>query len=95
MDADDHICVCYKVSQRKLCHFMNREQPEVASKLSECLDAGTGCGWCVPFLEQMHRQWQAGDTPGLKVSMDVYAAKRKAYKARKHAPPPDEASSSD
>ena len=60
MDGDDHVCLCYRVSLRKIVNFMNREKPAVASRLSECLDAGTGCHWCVPFLEKLHAQWQAG-----------------------------------
>jgi bacterioferritin-associated ferredoxin len=79
MDPDDHVCLCFRVSQRKLVAFMNRERPEVASQLSECLGAGTGCHWCVPFLRKLHAQWQAGDLPDLAVSPEEYAKRRKAY----------------
>lgn len=82
MELDDHICVCHRVSLRKLRNYLERETPSVASQLSSCLDAGTGCGWCVPFLEQLHRQHQAGEEPGLKVDGDRYVDRRRAYKDR-------------
>ena len=44
MDQHDNVCVCFKVSLHKLTTFMEREQPAVPSQLSQCLQAGTGCG---------------------------------------------------
>ncbi len=79
MDPDDHVCLCYRVSLRKLVNYMNRTRPEVASQLSECLGAGTGCHWCVPFLRRLHGQWQRGEPPGLTVSPESYARRRSAY----------------
>lgn len=58
---------------------MNREEPRVPSQLSDCLGAGTGCQWCVPFLKKLHRQWEAGETPNLPVAPEEYAKRRKAY----------------
>ena len=80
MSPDDHVCLCYRVSLRKLANFLQREQPTVASRLSECLNAGTGCGWCVPFLEQLHAQWQRGETPQLDVAPAEYAGRRQSYR---------------
>jgi bacterioferritin-associated ferredoxin len=79
MSPDDHVCLCFRVSLRKLVNYMNREKPTVPSQLSECLGAGTGCQWCVPFLKKLHRQWQAGEEPDLAVSPEEYARRRKAY----------------
>ena len=81
MNDDDHVCLCFQVSQRKLCNYMRREQPKVASQLSDCLGAGTGCGWCVPFLKQLHRQWTDGLEPSLKVQPSAYARRREDYRA--------------
>ncbi len=50
MHPDDEICYCYHVSMRKLVNFAKREKPSVPSRMTECLSAGTGCGWCIPFL---------------------------------------------
>jgi NAD(P)H-nitrite reductase large subunit len=83
MKRDDDVCLCFHVSQRKVCAFLKREQPKVASQLSECLGAGTGCGWCVPFLEQLHRQWAAGELPQLKVPAEGYASGRSTYRSAK------------
>ncbi|MSR41098.1 MAG: (2Fe-2S)-binding protein [Phycisphaerales bacterium] len=69
-------------------HFIEREKPKVPSQLSQCLDAGTGCRWCVPFLCKMHRQWTAGESMDLAVSPEEYAERRGAYKRAgvKHDP---------
>ena len=58
----------------------DREDPPVASLISACLGAGTGCQWCVPFLRKLHRQWQDGEEPALTVAPQVYADRRKAYR---------------
>ena len=77
MQPDDHICYCFRVSLRKLVNFARRERPARASQLSECLDAGTGCGWCIPFLERI---W--ADPDGFRADMapDEYASRRSAYR---------------
>ncbi len=79
MDPDDHVCLCYRVSQRKLINYLKRERPAVPSQLSECLGAGTGCHWCVPFQRSLHRQWQNGEPPDLPISPEQYAQRRAAY----------------
>ncbi len=83
MKPDDHVCMCFHVSQRKLVNWLKREQPSVASRMSECLGAGTGCQWCVPFLTKLHAQWQAGEEPGLTVSPENYAKRRDVYRTRR------------
>lgn len=80
MDPDDHVCLCFRVSLRKIRTYLNRENPRVASLISECLGAGTGCGWCVPFLKELHRQHGEGETPDLKSSPEEYANKRAHYR---------------
>jgi bacterioferritin-associated ferredoxin len=79
MDPDDSVCLCYRVSLRKLVNFMNREQPSVPSQLSDCLGAGTGCHWCVPFLKRLHDQWLNGETPKLSESPEQYARRRAEF----------------
>lgn len=56
MNLDDDICYCYHVPMRKLLNFARREQPVRASQMSNCLGAGTGCGWCIPILRKIHEQ---------------------------------------
>ena len=80
MDPDDNVCLCYRVSLRKLRTFINRERPTVASQLGDCLGAGTGCGWCCPFLESLHEQAIEGEIPDLPLSPTEYAEKRIAFR---------------
>lgn len=74
--------MCYRVSLRKVRAYLKREDPAAPSQLSECLGAGTGCGWCVPFLDELHRQHKAGeeapDIPG--VDPVAYGELRKQYR---------------
>jgi NAD(P)H-nitrite reductase large subunit len=79
MEPDDHVCICFRVSLRKLVNHMSRERPAVASQLADCLGAGTGCHWCVPFLRRLHSQWTAGQEPNLPVSPQDYALRRTRY----------------
>lgn len=80
MDPDDHVCLCFRVSLRKIRTYLHRENPPVASLISECLSAGTGCQWCVPFLKHLHAQHQRGEPPDLKISPQQYAESRQTYK---------------
>ena len=79
MDPDDHVCLCFRVSLRKIRTFLDVENPPVASLISECLSAGTGCMWCVPFLKHLHAQHQRGEVPDLKISPQRYAEARLDY----------------
>lgn len=76
---DDNVCLCFRVSQRKLVNYLKREQPTVPSQLADCLGAGTGCQWCVPFLRKLHEQWKRGEEPDLPISPASYAQRRSAY----------------
>ena len=53
MQDDDELCLCFHVSRRKVASFIRIERPIRASQISDCGGAGTGCGWCRPFLERM------------------------------------------
>jgi bacterioferritin-associated ferredoxin len=81
MDPDDEVCLCFHVSLRKIRAYLEREDPPVASLISECLSAGTGCQWCVPFLKHLHAQHKKGETPDLRVSPEAYANGRLKYRA--------------
>ena len=86
MDLDAKVCYCFHVTRRKLVNFVRRRKPKVASQLSECGGAGTGCGWCIPFLKQIHAQAE-GDLEML--TPEEYAQRRADYiKAGKGTPPP-------
>ncbi|TVQ03444.1 MAG: (2Fe-2S)-binding protein [Planctomycetaceae bacterium] len=60
MKPDDELCLCFHVSLRKVEQYLRTRRPAVASQLSECYGAGTGCGWCRPFLRRLHQQIVVG-----------------------------------
>ena len=81
MDPDENVCLCFRVSLRKVRTYLKNEDPPVPSLISECLGAGTGCQWCVPFLKKLHAQHQAGETPVLKTAPGEYADARKSFRS--------------
>jgi bacterioferritin-associated ferredoxin len=84
MNLDDPVCLCFRVTKRKLVNFVRRELPKVPSQMSQCGGAGTGCGWCVPFLVKLFHQ-HADELP----TAEEYAAARAAYiRDGRGAPPP-------
>jgi NAD(P)H-nitrite reductase large subunit len=91
MDLDAKVCYCFHVTRRKLLNYIRREKPCVPSQLSLCGGAGTGCGWCIPFLKQMFRQAvDGGETTELEtLSPQEYERRRAEYvRAGKGTPPP-------
>jgi NAD(P)H-nitrite reductase large subunit len=102
MNMDDKLCYCFHVSRRKLVNWVRLNSPQVPSQLSECAGAGTGCGWCIPFLKQIFRQGTgrsaAGDDKGVAIGIDeiepaAYAAQRAEYVKSGHGTPPPGAES--
>jgi len=90
MDLDAKVCYCFHVTRRKLLNFLRVEKPRVPSQLSQCGGAGTGCGWCIPFLKQLHEQAVAGGVTELEtLSAEEYERRRAAYvRSGKGTPPP-------
>ena len=72
MELDDDLCVCFHVSRRKVVNFLRVEKPQRVGQLADCFGAGTGCGWCRPFLQRLFRRrpiWRVpgGDRPPVRV----------------------------
>lgn len=99
MELDDKVCLCFHVSKRKIQNFIRIHRPRVPSQISECNSAGTGCGWCVPFLKRYFEQYKANEaaqSPATNASATddamtaaEYAAQRAAYiQAGGGTPPP-------
>ncbi|HMP59112.1 MAG TPA: (2Fe-2S)-binding protein [Gemmatales bacterium] len=91
MHLDDEVCYCFHVTRRKLLNWCRREGPRVPSQLSECGGAGTGCGWCIPFLKKIHREVTTGsvDATLAELSAARYAEERAGYiRAGKGKPAP-------
>lgn len=90
MNPDQKVCYCFHITRRKLVNFVRLYQPRVPSQLSECGGAGTGCGWCIPFIKQIFQQAkQGGDIELDKLSAAEYERLRASYiRAGKGTPPP-------
>jgi len=89
MDLDAKICYCFHVTHRKLDNYIRICRPKVASQLSECGGAGTGCGWCIPFLKQLHNQAVEGGVTDLEhLTPEEYERRRAAYIRAGHGTPP-------
>src|SRR5436305_5365391 len=87
---DQKVCLCFHVSRRKLENFLRVVQPRVASQLSQCGGAGTGCGWCIPFLKQLFQQATEGGITALEqLTPQEYEQRRAQYiRAGGGIPPP-------
>lgn len=90
MKPDDEICYCYHVSYRKLWSYAARQPLHRPSQMSECLGAGTGCGWCIPILRKIFENAQAQRAAGavqpadaaesvVTMTPEEYAQERQAY----------------
>lgn len=79
MGPDDKICYCYNVPYRKLVSYARRHQLKRASQLSECLGAGTGCGWCIPILKRIFEQEDDAAGPPIDMTAEEYAERRQSY----------------
>ncbi len=90
MQPDDELCLCFHVTQRKVANYIRIEKPRRVAQLSECYGAGTGCGWCRPFLERMFTAAQEGDAGSAELPDSAkYAHDRGDYvRAGGGTPPP-------
>ena len=87
MDLDDELCLCFHVTKRKVVNFIRVEKPRRAGQLSECFGAGTGCGWCRPYLKRLFEA--AGRPAEAEPTSDEYARMRTRYVLDgKGTPPP-------
>jgi bacterioferritin-associated ferredoxin len=89
MELDDELCLCFHVTRRKIENFVRVEKPRAPSQIAECFGAGTGCGWCRPYLRQLWENARGrGDVVPLPTP-EEYAQGRGGYvQAGKGKPPP-------
>ena len=102
MELDDNICYCFHVTKRKIVNFIRIHRPRRASQISECGGAGTGCGWCIPFMKRCFVSEREGRTTELDaITPNEYARLRGQYIRDGHGlpaagavPPPEPDSTS-
>ena len=90
MELDDELCLCFHVTKRKAINFIRVEKPVRAGQMSDCFGAGTGCGWCRPYLRRLFEAAVAGGVTqaDLPTSED-YARQRGRYiRSGGGTPPP-------
>ena len=89
MDPDDELCLCFHVTRRKVENFLRLEKPQRVGQLSDCFGAGTGCGWCRPFLERLFEQAvRGGQTEADLPTPEEYAQMRAKYVREGGGTPP-------
>jgi NAD(P)H-nitrite reductase large subunit len=85
---DDTLCYCFHITKRKIVNHIRVCQPRVASQISECGGAGTGCGWCVPFLKKHFAEQQQGSEHAEQITAEEYAEQRACYIRAGQGTPP-------
>jgi NAD(P)H-nitrite reductase large subunit len=80
MDLDDELCLCFHVTKRKVVNYIRLERPKRAAQLSDCYGAGTGCGWCRPYLRQLFESVACDEANVQSLpTADEYARDRSQY----------------
>lgn len=89
MNLDDELCLCFHVTKRKVVKYIEIEKPRRAGQLSDCYGAGTGCGWCRPFLTRLFEEAvEGGQTTEDLPSAEEYSQRRSMYIADGNGTPP-------
>jgi bacterioferritin-associated ferredoxin len=95
MELDDELCLCFHVTKRKVVNYLRVEKPRRVGELSHCFGAGTGCGWCRPYLQRLFQRHQQGQlewtAPGAEddfPTAEWYAGARENYLEQDHDPKP-------
>ncbi len=79
MKPDDKICYCFHVTKRKIMNFIRIHEPRVPSQISECGGAGTGCGWCIPYLKRCFEESRTKNAVDQELTAEQYARMRAEY----------------
>ncbi|MEQ8209057.1 MAG: (2Fe-2S)-binding protein [Lacipirellulaceae bacterium] len=89
MQPSDELCLCFHVTRRKVENYIRLEKPRRVGQLADCYGAGTGCGWCRPFLERLFEAAQAGNAQEVELpSPEQYASERSDYVSDGRGTPP-------
>ncbi|PHR94742.1 MAG: (2Fe-2S)-binding protein [Blastopirellula sp.] len=91
MELNEELCLCFHVTKRKVVNYIRIEKPRRVGQLSDCFGAGTGCGWCRPFLQTLFDQAAAkGEIVEDIPTAEQYAAMRSSYIDEGQGTPPSQ-----
>lgn len=80
MELNDKLCYCFHVTKRKIVNHIRINEPKVPSQLADCGGAGTGCGWCVPYLKRCFKEANnRTDFEVNEITPEEYAQQRANY----------------
>ncbi len=90
MELDEELCLCFHVTKRKVQNYLRVEKPARVGQLSDCFGAGTGCGWCRPYLRRLFEEArQAAPSESAEPTAAEYALHRAEYiRSGGGTPPP-------
>ena len=89
MGPNEELCLCFHVTRRKVANYIRLERPQRAAQLADCYGAGTGCGWCRPFLERMFQAAKQDEALTAELpSSEDYARQRSKYVQEGGGTPP-------
>ena len=89
MELDDELCLCFHVTRRKVINYLRIEKPKRAAQLSDCFGAGSGCGWCRPFLKKLFEHAQTDNQQDLALpAADEFGISRTQYVQQGGGTPP-------
>jgi NAD(P)H-nitrite reductase large subunit len=90
MELDDELCLCFHVTKRKVINYLRVERLQRESQLADCHGAGTGCGWCRPYLRKLFEAARANEPATEELpKAEEYARGRTGYvRSGKGTPPP-------
>jgi bacterioferritin-associated ferredoxin len=80
VELDDKLCYCFHITKRKVVNHIRVHKPRVASQLSDCGGAGTGCGWCVPFLKKCFEADANNENVDIALTANEYETQRASYR---------------
>lgn len=89
MELDDELCLCFHVTKRKVVNYIRIEKPRAAAQLADCHGAGTGCGWCRPFLQTLWENAQSDARTSELPDSSTYAEARSQYIRDGRGTPPE------
>ena len=88
MEPDEELCMCFHVTRRKVQNYLRVERPQRVGQLADCFGAGTGCGWCRPFLQRLFDAAQAAEEADLPAAGEYSLGRSDYVRSGGGTPPP-------